>query len=244
MNTRLSIMIAALVGGTIGYLAADWYVVTKMTPQDDGDYEDTEEFPQDLEDENMLVEEITMEPIQMGKQKKSARSAPVRDYAGIFDKKGMASLSALASKYKTDEPVEDQPELIETEAEEAYDPDMDPDLVVEEPEQDPSVISFSEYLNEDEALARVTLHYYTEDDVVTDDKNNPIRNPESFLGDDALVSFGEESGDPDTVYVRNRQKKALYEIAQHHKPFAQTTKRQRAPLTPKKEDENEDVNQG
>jgi hypothetical protein len=229
ITTPGKLIVSALVGGFVGYLVADWMYVKMYNPVES--YEDSEEFPHDGED--MLVEEVTMEPIIMKKNAPRERRAPVRDYTKAFNEMGRPELAALAAKYKPTEGATP----VETEPDEEFDEELLQDIINEvETEQDPSVISFNEFLNDDTNFQRVTLHYYSGDDVVTDDKENPIANPESFLGDDALVSFGEESGDPDVVYVRNREKKALYEIAQFHRPFANQVqvRRHRAALTPRK----------
>lgn len=54
-----------------------------------------------------------------------------------------------------------------------------------------------------------TLTYYSGDDVLCDENEVPIYNPEKLVG---KLIFGHGSGDPNVVYVRNERLEAEYEI--------------------------------
>lgn len=58
--------------------------------------------------------------------------------------------------------------------------------------------------------------YYT-NDVLTDDGNFPIDDPEEVVGPDALDSFGE--WEDDTVYVRNDIRRCYYEICRDNSEY-------------------------
>lgn len=57
---------------------------------------------------------------------------------------------------------------------------------------------------------RFSLTYYEEDDILTDDKEEPIEDPYVLVGDDFMDHYGEYYDD--AVYVRNEMLKADYEI--------------------------------
>ena len=55
------------------------------------------------------------------------------------------------------------------------------------------------------------LTYYAEDDILCDDQEQVIEDPEAIVGD-ALTKFGVKSGYPDTVYVINKRVRAIFEV--------------------------------
>ena len=80
------------------------------------------------------------------------------------------------------------------------------------------VISLEEYAVS--TNRKVVLTFYDEDDVLTDNDSNPIADPDALLGPEGLMAFGEGSGDPDTVYVRNDDRATDYEVVRLHKSYA------------------------
>ena len=62
----------------------------------------------------------------------------------------------------------------------------------------------------------IGLTYYA-NDVLTDDGDFPIDDPEEVVGPDALDSFGE--WEDDTVYVRNDTLKCYYEICRDNSEY-------------------------
>ena len=57
----------------------------------------------------------------------------------------------------------------------------------------------------------INLTYYAEDDILCDDQEQVIEDPEAVIGD-ALTKFGVRSGYPDTVYVINKRVRAIFEV--------------------------------
>ena len=57
----------------------------------------------------------------------------------------------------------------------------------------------------------IDLTYYAEDDILCDDQEQVIEDPEAIIGD-ALTKFGVKSGYPDTVYVINERVRAIFEV--------------------------------
>lgn len=57
----------------------------------------------------------------------------------------------------------------------------------------------------------IDLTYYAEDDILCDDQEQVIEDPEAIIGD-ALTKFGVKSGYPDTVYVINKRVRAIFEV--------------------------------
>lgn len=78
----------------------------------------------------------------------------------------------------------------------------------------PFVISHQEYQWSDEGdeYAKITLKYYPKQQVLLDEEEEPIDDVEAYVGWRALNRFGDESDDPDIVYVRNRRLETDFEV--------------------------------
>lgn len=76
-------------------------------------------------------------------------------------------------------------------------------------DQDVYVVSFAEGCEADPGWNMIPLKYYCEDGVLTDENDNPV--DETLIGD-GLDHFGEDPDDPNTVYVKNKKVKHIYEI--------------------------------
>ena len=81
----------------------------------------------------------------------------------------------------------------------------------------PRVISLEEYNNGDEDgegehYAKITLTYYPKQQVLLDEDKEPIDDVEAYVGWRALNRFGDQSGNADVVYVRNRRMETDFEV--------------------------------
>jgi hypothetical protein len=94
------------------------------------------------------------------------------------------------------------------------------DEAVEETEEDPDeahVISFEEFaMGQQKGFSKMSLTYYEKDDVLCDPNKEVVHTPEELLGPDGLLKFGEESGDPDCVYIRNPLTSTDYDVVILH----------------------------
>lgn len=118
-----------------------------------------------------------------------------------------------------------------TESEESIDEDVEETENIEEnptetetnsssPENNITVISYDTWteLCDDEDWEVSGLTYYNEDDILTDEIGEVILDPEHIVGE-ALQHFGEESEDPDIVYIKNYFTHTIYEIVRLHKSY-------------------------
>lgn len=78
------------------------------------------------------------------------------------------------------------------------------------------VISAEEHAQNEPGYEQVTWNYYTKDGVMTDIHEDRIEDYTNFIGLAALISFGEQSGDENTVYVRNEIVMIDYEVVRSH----------------------------
>lgn len=207
MNTNTKVLIGAGIGGALGYFVGS-VVVEILALKEEGrelDYYDFENRDLDQNETNQ-EKEMFERPTNMATNKTTKK-----DYSQIFKKN--PELASLVQKYNEGQ-IEEAEETLEGEeidASETFESSEDSDdLPI-------AIVSLEEYANAT-GFESVTLNYY-DDDVVTDVHDIPISHPEEILGDEALVSFGELSNDPDVVYVRNLNKNAMYEVVRTNKNY-------------------------
>lgn len=91
----------------------------------------------------------------------------------------------------------------------------------EERPTEPYVISRDEYMGGEKEYEQTTLYYYEGDDVLTDDRDEPIPDADGTVGNMNLQRFGHGSNDPNVVYVRNDEKELDFEIIHSGGKFAE-----------------------
>lgn len=84
----------------------------------------------------------------------------------------------------------------------------------------PHVISQTEYFGHETGYEQVRVTYFTEDNTLADEKNQPIPEHE-IIGDDNLQRFGHGSRDPHIVHVRNHEAEMEFEIVKVEGSFAE-----------------------
>lgn len=80
----------------------------------------------------------------------------------------------------------------------------------DEPEEEIFTVSEEEMETYDN-FEVINLTYYAEDDILCDDQEQVIEDPEAIIGA-ALTKFGVKSGHPNTVYVINKRVRAIFEV--------------------------------
>jgi len=132
--------------------------------------------------------------------------------------KAKEQILAEAEHPKDDGPNEDDCEPLEDVFPESYDSVNKP----LEGSEEPYIISIEAFNEECTAYDKLTFTYYEEDDTLTDDQEEIVVDVDSIIGDEALLCFGEQSDDPDIVYVRNDRLSCDYEIIRSQKSYQQT----------------------
>jgi hypothetical protein len=80
-------------------------------------------------------------------------------------------------------------------------------------EEAPYVISDEEFFQGEKDYTQNSLTYYQEDDVLVDEREQPINDSDEIVGDHNLLRFGHGSKDKNMVYVRNDRIEIDFEIA-------------------------------
>jgi len=97
--------------------------------------------------------------------------------------------------------------------------DQEVELSKRDPES-PYVISFEEFNENSTDWEQNNLVYYEGDDVLADERDNPVPEIEATVGYDNLNRFGHGSQDPNVVYIRNERTEALFEVIRNDGKFA------------------------
>lgn len=86
---------------------------------------------------------------------------------------------------------------------------------------DPFVIHQDEHMANEDEYTQVTLTYFAGDDVLADERDTVIAEPDVIVGLDNLQKFGHGSNDPNVVYIRNPRLEVDYEVIRSEGMFAQ-----------------------
>lgn len=80
------------------------------------------------------------------------------------------------------------------------------------------VISVDSFGDEYKEYDKLSISYYEDDDTLVDEKDDVIQDVQGTIGE-ALLCFGDQSDDPDVVYVRNERLGIDYEIILVHNSY-------------------------
>lgn len=84
----------------------------------------------------------------------------------------------------------------------------------------PYIISYDEFNNGDEDYQQNTLTYFEGDDVLVDERDQPIRTVSRVVGESNL-QFGKESNDPNIVYIRNHELEVDFEVCRSNGKYTE-----------------------
>lgn len=87
----------------------------------------------------------------------------------------------------------------------------------------PYLISHEEFHNTETEWDKMSIMYYEEDDVLTDEKDKPVDDIEYLIGEKHLDFFGLRSGgDKNQVFIRNPQISSDFEVTRHAGSYTET----------------------
>lgn len=84
----------------------------------------------------------------------------------------------------------------------------------------PFILTQREFEEGEHEYTQNTLTYYEGDDVLTDDRDQPIHNKLPVVGEDNL-RFGTKSNDPNVVYIRNNHLEVDFEVCRSTGTFSE-----------------------
>lgn len=213
MNRNVALLVGATVGAGAGYfvaaVVADYIEEKEIRDQAPVVVDEEEEQPTDDDEESSPGKPT------MGKKKNKTKREKV-NYTNYFMSINRPDLAALAKKYNegVTEPHQDAvvAQMIAVDEADTFNqPKPSADAI--------TIISQDDFNNNPDDFEVVDLTYYA-DEIMVGEDDNIIPGPEDIIGNDALVSFGMLSGDPNIVYVRNPKTRALYEIVRMSVKYA------------------------
>lgn len=83
------------------------------------------------------------------------------------------------------------------------------------------IISSQEFEEGEKDYSQNTLTYFEGDDVLVDERDKPIHHKNSVIGDGNNLLFGEESNDPNVVYIRNEHLEVDFEVCRSRGTFTE-----------------------
>lgn len=85
---------------------------------------------------------------------------------------------------------------------------------------EPYILSHDEYMENEPDYHQVTLTYFAEDDVLCDEKDQPIPAVEETVGEDNLSRFGHGSRDNRILYIQNDRIQMMFEVVKNDGSYA------------------------
>lgn len=144
-------------------------------------------------------------------------------------------LEALAKRlqdhgYKPDDLLDSQSDEERVEVLESMAIDLEEDAFVDiedvqpprERQEHAFVISRQEYDETEGRHDKVTLYYYVVDDILVGSDEQIVDDVEYVVGNDALTSFGRDSGDRNIVFVRNDRISTDFEVIRDPRSYSET----------------------
>ena len=225
MNTKLLwFAIGLLTGGTIGGVGGSLYFKNKYQKKYEEDIEEMEEY-YEVVDEYKRTSKEDKEEVNPSYDKESKESDTGRENGPLSKEerqrikekldKNWEGTTNYAAMFNEDggEPDDDEedPSLLEGDGNKAT---IDLEATLEHKknrDKSPRIIS-SEAVGEMPAyFEREIFFYYPESGVVTDEVNNEIPDPETFLGD-CMSKYDFDVNDEERIFVVNYQLDTIYEV--------------------------------
>lgn len=225
-------------GFTAGYIISKVVTTKRMRAVIEKELKDMEDYLDRKTDERIArrnIEKPTLEDLQ--RQREAAED--ISDSYRTADDNDIREMTAAEFRethdrvptteeleaYVTDDelPLEELRTVNMIEENENFDESllgdpMDPPLLVRDGSR-PYIIPIGDYMNPEddfEDYERLTVTFYEDDEVLTDDSTKAIHDVDGLVGLNNLHNFGKDSDNKDIVYVRNEKKQIDFEIMRVH----------------------------
>jgi len=121
-------------------------------------------------------------------------------------------LTPKADLYPEDDEPEEEDEFESTPIEEM---DTEKENIFMIPQDD--------FMESNENFEVISLTYYAEDGILTDERDEPVPDPENILGPNPFAAFGtDELEDPNVIYIRNERMSTDFEIIRNMASYVET----------------------
>ncbi|ASD52276.1 hypothetical protein QCN32_gp54 [Arthrobacter phage Niktson] len=131
--------------------------------------------------------------------RKAYHKIPRATTANLETVEGLSEVNESLGYTRKEDPVNEKPKYEYLEA--------DNDI------NKPYVIPVQAYMDDENMYTQLTLTYYAGDKtLIVEDSDEVVEDIDQTVGFENLTKFGEESGNDDTVYVRNDKREIEYEV--------------------------------
>ena len=239
MKVWLKVLLGILAGFGGGF-AAGFYAHKKMN---DVKFEEVSE-----EELDKLLWTIPDDVKEAAEQKKLAQTAPepriqeiptepdkLRNalqgktpYIHMDDekKKEYSKIWKTVKDYSNEDNANEMPLPLEDGLDPSFLESLSDDIPVDEKEETPIKekpyqITLGQFYDERREYDKITIDWYDEDDVLLDEQEEVIADPESYVGMPMKELFKEApmDGDPDQIFMRNDHYGTDYEVIRHHASY-------------------------
>ena len=179
------------------------------------------ETPGDVVEKLHPQEEV---PNEYAQDPRAAQAAEVLKSYGGHDLRRPVTTDALkqVGVVVAEETTISRNVFIEAEAAEQRitDPDWTAELM-SRTEEAPYVLSQDEFMKNESDWVQVTLTYYEGDQVLADDQDKRVEDPDDVIGLYNLARFGHWSNDDNVVYIHNDVRETEFEVILNHGKYSQ-----------------------
>lgn len=213
-------VLSAALSGVAGYTFANKRLSKKYEQLADQEIADAKVFYSSLNEKN---QEPYPSPEDILKQKHGADAlSALRSYQGTSENSTNDILDSieedvLEAQEELEEELHEEIKNIFEEARNQDAPDVTDGFdyqaeLARRSGDKPFIITHDEYFESGNDYEQVTLTYFEGDDVLSDERDQPVDDTDGTVGDDNLTRFGHGSKDNNIVYVRNTSLEIDFEI--------------------------------
>lgn len=226
MNTIVKVALGFVAGAVTGGVGTYFGLRSRFARETQKEINEYREVArQRIHAANEFVDKMTKEEKKSEEDyDKSANSYDkFVDYTSYYDKERCDlrdELNAVSQIVKDEDFDKHMAEREHPEEEEYLDEELDNEEKIEslrkarEDQKLPYPIDAAAFHNTQQWYEKISLTYFEGNDVLTDDREDPIDNPEELVGVDYKKFFGIDENEPDIVFVRNDCNGCDYEICQ------------------------------
>ena len=162
--------------------------------------------------------QIDIDDVKAYYREKYEGKETVSKYQNLTERYKKPDLHLLASSHNVvEEELEDEEEELEEEDEEEEELEEETPPIVLDPNKDPYLISYDEFVRETDIFDKTELYYYRFDDVICNSEDAKMLEPEDTLGWEWMHELETKT----TAFVRNEKLATDFEIHSFSKSYAE-----------------------
>lgn len=211
-----------LIGGGLGYIYANRQLSSKYESLVEEEIKKTREFFEKAKD---VVEEPKREGLRIVNEDKPDLESAAKSllkYQGVeIEEDPEEELEEDEEEVEEDPEELEETEVVRNVFAQVEDPDFDIEAEMEHRSPDePYVISEEEYRLGELGYSNTAITYYEGDNILADEDDREIPLIDPIIGEKNLERFGDGSGDPRIVFIRNERLGADFEVLKHDGKYA------------------------